>query len=226
MTAQPMTAQPMTAQPMTAQPAMVWYASYGSNMCAARLLCYLRGGVPPGARRASPGGRDRAAPKADVGWQLSGGVYFATESPVWGGGRAFYDPALPGSCAARAYLITAGQFADIAAQEMYRAPGFDLDLRLVLRTGHAELGPGRYETLLYLGDLEGHPMLTLTAPWAAHEVRWTAPSGPYLRLLAAGLQQAHAWDTDQVARYLSRLPGARGHWHPAQIVALIQPESR
>jgi hypothetical protein len=214
----------MTAQPMTAQPAMVWYVSYGSNMCAARLLCYLRGGVPSGARRGSPGGRDRGAPRADVGWQLSGGVYFATESPVWGGGRAFYDPARPGPAAARAYLITAGQFADIAAQEMYRAPGFDLDLCRVRRMGRVELGPGRYETLLYLGDREGHPMLTCTAPWAAREVRWTAPSGPYLRLLAAGLQQAHAWDADRVAGYLSRLPGARGHWHRSQIVALIQPE--
>lgn len=28
----------------------VWYVSYGSNMCAARLTCYLEGGCPPGGR--------------------------------------------------------------------------------------------------------------------------------------------------------------------------------
>lgn len=39
-----------------------------------------------------------------------------------------YDPLLPGEAAARAYLMTAGQFADVAAQEMYRKPGVDLDV--------------------------------------------------------------------------------------------------
>lgn len=215
----------MTAQPPPGQPALVWYVSYGSNMCAGRLLCYLRGGVPSGARRGCPGSRERSRPRQDVGCWLSGGVYFATESPVWGGGRAFYDPALPGPCAARAYLITAGQFADIGSQERYQAPGSDLDLRPVLRTGRVALGPERYETLLYLGDLEGYPMLTFTAPWAAAEVSWTAPSRAYLRMLAAGLAQAHDWDTPRLAHYLSRLPGARGYWDPAHISALIHPEA-
>eukprot|EP00660_Eupelagonema_oceanica_P012980 gene12980-16317_t len=37
---------------------LVWYASYGSNLSRARLMTYIRGGVPPG----------RAAEYAHKGW--------------------------------------------------------------------------------------------------------------------------------------------------------------
>ena len=203
-----------------AQPALVWYVSYGSNMCAERLGCYLAGGVPTGASRGYPGCRDRRAPLRTTRYELAGGVYFATESAVWGGGRAFYDPQLPGTAAARAYLITSGQFADITSQEMYRPTGMNIDLTAVLATGRVELGPGRYETLLYLGDLSGYPLLTFTAPWHACDVCPTAPSAPYLRMLTAGLREAYGWDNQRISRYLAGLPGARGHWTAADIAAL------
>jgi hypothetical protein len=141
---------------------------------------------------------------------------------VWGGGRAFYDIDLPTTTAARAYLITPSQFADVAAQEMYREPGGALDLRGVLATGRARLGPGRYETLLYLGDHDGHPMLTMTAPWAADSVDHTAPSAAYLRMLAAGLQEAHGWSPRRAAHYLASRPGCAGVWTAAAIIALTE----
>lgn len=59
---------------------------------------------------------------------LPGGVYFATHSPVWHRGRAFYDAALPGQAAARGWLISTQQFADITAQEIYRE-GYGADHR-------------------------------------------------------------------------------------------------
>lgn len=96
----------------------------------------------------------------------------------------------------------------------------ELHLWPVLSTGRIELGPGRYETLLYLGDLDGHPLLTFTAPWHARDVPWTVPSASYLRMLAAGLREAHGWDIHRAASYLAQLPGARGHWAPATIAAL------
>lgn len=206
---------------MTTQPERVWYVSYGSNMHAARLSCYLAGGTPSGARRRFPGCRNPRPPLRSIGCTLAGGVYFATYSPVWGGGRAFFDPALTGPAPVRAYLITAGQFADIAAQEMYRDPGADLDLGEVLATGHVELGPGRYEALLHTGYLDRYPLLTFTAPWRAADVAWTAPSAPYLRMLAAGLRQAHGWSGPRAAGYLADLPGARGHWTPAAVAAAL-----
>jgi hypothetical protein len=209
-----------TPRGMTASPLLVWYVSYGSNMCIDRLTYYLSGGVRLGARRTYPGCRDRRAPLQATGYELAGGVYFATESAVWGGGRAFYDPELPGSAAARAYLITSEQFADILAQEMSRTPGENLDLATVLAKRRVELGPGRYETLLHVGDLGEYPLLTFTAPWHAADVLWTPPSPPYLRVIMAGLRETYGWNNHRIARYLARLPGARGYWTPADIAAL------
>lgn len=211
------------------RPELVWYVSYGSNIYADRMMCYLAGGTPTGTQHTYPGCRDRRPPRRALGHHLAGGVYFATTSPVWGGGRAFYDPALTGpesiGAAARAYLITLGQFADIIAQEMYRTPGADIDLGAVLATGRTELGPGRYETLLHVGTIDGYPALTFTAPWHAHDVPWTAPSADYLRMLVGGLREAHSWSTHQAAGYLAQLPGARGHWTMATILALYHPVS-
>lgn len=151
---------------------------------------------------------------------MPGGIFFATESLVWGGGRAFYDPELPGTAAMRAYLITHQQFSDVVAQEMYGRTGEDLDLTEVLRTGRSRLGPGRYQTLIRLPHASGHPMITFTSPWSAAEVPGRAPSAAYLRNLVLGLRQTHAWPPERVARYLAEAPGARGHWDAAAVLEL------
>ena len=191
----------------------MWYVSYGSNMHADRLATYLSGGTPPGGEHTYPGARDPRPPRRDAAVWLAGGIYFATHSPVWDGGRALYDPTLPGQAAARAWLITTQQFSDISAQEMYRPPGVDLDLTTVLATGRDQVGDGRYETLLHPGDLDGYPLLTFTAPWRAAEKPGIAPSLAYLRMLAGGLIAAHGWDTDRAATYLAGLSGAAEAWH-------------
>jgi hypothetical protein len=152
--------------------------------------------------------------------EVPGAVYFATRSLVWGGGRAYYDPdARPeagggagGRALARAHLITAEQFSDIAAQEMYGEPGADLDLTEVLASGRCTLGPGRYETLVRAGTLDGLPLLTFTAPWSMTDVPWTPPAAAYLEHLRAGLREAGRWDDATIARYLAGCPGAAGHW--------------
>ncbi|MFC4961777.1 histone deacetylase [Streptomyces mauvecolor] len=200
---------------------MVWYASYGSNMLRDRLAHYIEGGRPPGAARTHPGCRDRRPPAASAPVELRGALYFATRSPVWRGGRAFYDPDADGHVLGRAHLVSAGQFADIAAQEMYRAPGADLDLGEVLSTGRAVLGDGRYETLICTGRLDGRPVLTFTAPWRMAEVAWTAPSAAYLGHLARGLLEAGIWDEDVVTAYLADCPGAAGPWTARAVAELL-----
>ncbi len=202
-------------------PQRVWYASYGSNMHLDRLSCYLVGGRPGGATWVHPGCRDHSLPARSIPVELRGTVYFATESPVWGGGRAFYDPRGAGRAPARAHLVSAGQFADIAAQEMYKEPGTDLDLTEVLTSGTAALGPGRYETLVCAGEVDGLPVLTFTAPWGVDDVSWTEPSPAYMRHLATGLLEAGAWDADTIAAYLAACPGAAGHWTAQRIKDLI-----
>lgn len=202
-------------------PERVWYASYGSNMHMDRLAAYLAGGTPPGATRSYPGCRDHRAPERSLAVELPGRLYFATESPVWTGGRGFYDPAAPGRMRGRAHLVTVGQMSDIAAQEMYQEPGADLDLSTVLRDGRDELGPGRYETLICPGTIEGIPVLTFTAPWTLQDVEVLTPSAAYLRYLAGGLLESGPWEEQDIAEYLSACPGAAGVWTPEQVRELL-----
>jgi hypothetical protein len=202
-------------------PHHVWYAAFGSNMSYTRLSYYLTGGQPPGAHWTHPGCRDPQQPRRTVPIMLPGELYFALESVVWTGGTAFYDPDGGGRTAARAYLVTAQQFSDIATQEMHRESGADVDLSEVLATGRAEMGPGRYETLVCPGLLDGHPVLTFTAPWGRDDAAWNPPSAAYLRQLAHGLAESHAWSGERIADYLSSCPGAAGHWVPDAVAALV-----
>jgi hypothetical protein len=203
----------------------LWYAAYGSNMDPARFACYLSGGRPSGASRHYPGCRDASHPRRSRPLTLPGGIYFALESRTWTGGMAFYDPLLPGSAAARAYLVTAAQFADIAAQEMHREPGQPLDLiASAVSDGSARTGPGRYETLVCPSVVEGHPVLTFTAPWRAGEVPFTPPAPAYLSTIARGLRDTHGWDATRVAGYLADLPGVAGHWEWVDLLNLPERE--
>ncbi|MEX5708938.1 histone deacetylase [Parafrankia sp. FMc6] len=200
---------------------LVWYVSYGSNLRSSRLAYYLAGGTMPGTTHVYPGCRDRRPPRATAPLLLPGSVYFALESKVWGGGMAFYDPAVPGLAAARAYLLSRQQFVDIAAQEMHREPGGDLDLTALLGAGRAVLGPGRYETVLLVGHWGPVPLLTFTAPWGLADVALTAPSGAYLDMLAAGLREGNGWPPARIAAYLAGLPGAHGVWQPDEIAGRL-----
>lgn len=215
---------PRRPEPPGTRPAAthhLWYAAYGSNMHRERLTCYLRGGRPSGGTRTYPGCRDPRAPERALPVMLPGTLYFATESPVWHGGRAFYDPDAAGETPAHAYLLTASQFSDIAAQEMYREPGTDLDLSEVLGRGRARLGPGRYETLVCPGLLDGYPVLTFTAPWRSGEVEGNAPSAAYLRHLASGLMASHGWSAARTAGFLATRPGAAARWTPERVAELV-----
>jgi hypothetical protein len=195
----------------------VWYVSYGSNMSSARLEAYLSGGVPPGGNRANPGARDATPPRRSVPVDLPGALYFAGDSPQWGGGVAFYDhDAAGGPTAARAYLVTAAQFADVAAQEMYRIPqeGDPLEEVVVqgIDGGRHHVGPGRYETLVEVGRLDGAPMLLFTSPHGIDHVEHSRPSEAYVAMLATGLHESRGWDDDQVVAYVDRV--VPGGWAP------------
>lgn len=207
--------------PGNLRPRQVWYASYGSNTHVDRLAVYLTGGRPPGGARSCPGCRDPRMPTRSVAVELTGTLYFATRSRIWGGGRAFYDARGGGRVAARAHLVSAQQFSDIVAQEMYREPGADLDLAAVLTRDRDALGPGRYETLVCPGRIDGVPVLTCTAPWGVNDVTWVCPSPGYIRFLASGLLSAGAWDAEAVAAYLAGCPGAAGHWTAHAVLALL-----
>ena len=180
----------------------VWYAAYGSNLSRARFEAYLAGGRPTGATRCYPGARDPSPPVDDRPLLLPGRIFFGWESPAWGGGIAFYDAGASGTAYARAYRITHQQFCDLAAQEMHREPGTELDLTQVLAQRRHSYGPGRYETLHLVGELEGLPVLTFTAP-PDHDLRPNAPAPAYVATIVRGLQESHGLDADQARAYLA-----------------------
>ena len=62
-------------------------------------------------------------------------------------------------------------------------------------------GPGRYETLIEVEQLDGAPMLLFTAPDGIDHVEHTQPSASYLAMLSTGLQECRGWDEREVAAY-------------------------
>lgn len=189
----------------------VWYVSYGSNMSADRFAYYLAGGLPPGGSRHNPGARDATPPARSIPVDLPGTVYFAGESPQWGGGVAFYDHETPGGAVGRAYLVTAAQFADVAAQEMHRIPQEGDPIEELVTTslpgGRHTVGPGRYETVVEVGREDDLPLLTFTAPHGADHVPHNAPTPAYVAHLRTGLREARGWDDEDVDAYLADLVG-------------------
>ena len=201
----------------------VWYASYGSNLAQERFACYLAGGTPDGAGRRMPGARDQTPPLDERPVVLPGEVFFGWESPTWGGGVAFFDAHASGRALARAYLITEEQFADVAAQEMHREPGEDIDLEHVMEHvmehGRHSLGPGRYETLHLVGDLEGDPVLTFTAR-APGDLAPNSPSEAYLATMARGIGQTHRLEREAITDYLLACPGME-EWDPEAVARVV-----
>ncbi|WP_410791483.1 histone deacetylase [Kribbella sp. C-35] len=206
----------------------VWYVAYGSNLALERFSCYLYGGRPRGGARVYPGCRDVTPPAQLAAVTAPGGLVFAGASKVWGGGSAFYNAAAPTQLAGRAYLLTLDQLADVAAQEMWREPGGAYALELAtLLPQVAEIhsaGPGRYETVVRLGELDGLPMFTVTHGTVA-ELEPVAPTASYLQWIATGLVEAHRWSRQQVVDYLQAAPGVQLGWTPGALRSVLDGDA-
>jgi hypothetical protein len=202
---------------------MVWYAGYGSNLCAARFRCYLEGGTPPGLTRRCRGARDKTPPHDDRPVTIPHSLYFAGTSG-WGGAPSFVDTVESTSTPThgRAYLIAWEQFEDVVAQENERSTTTPIglapdDLTAGFSVG---LGPGRYENLLCLGRLEGFPVVTFTSPGAMTEAQLGEPAPAYLKMLVAGLREAYEMRDDALIAYLGAAPGCS----EALVTSVLAPE--
>jgi hypothetical protein len=137
---------------------------------------------------------------------MPGRIAFAWDSPTWGGGIEFFEPGGDDVVLARAYLITAGQFADVLHQEMRREPGTDVDLTAVVRHGLHTLGPGRYETLHLAGELDDRPVVTFSAP-DIDQLGIRAPADAYVVTMARGLRNTHELSDEELVDYLATCRG-------------------
>lgn len=230
------------------RPKRVWYASYGSNLHRDRFLNYIQGGRPDGSTRTYDGCTDPTPPAADIPIRFAGArPHFALTSRVWRGGIAFIDPRKGESAQGlgRAYDITINQFDEVVAQENGLPTAFADPLKLdeVLTTGRSVLGNGSYETLLHIGDYEGAPVLTFTAPFSTRDaltksgrilrtppgtttpvrmpVMTNKPSAAYLRMIGGGLAETFDMDEVQQADYLRGCPGG-DRWTRQQMVRILR----
>lgn len=150
------------------RPAKVYYASYGSNLYHERMNIYIAGGSPNNGRTMYTGARDKAPIQGSVPVALPGSVHYAGTSTVWNGGVAFLDSEAGGKSLGRAHLITAEQFDDVVFQESNAGKPLDgakVDLNATIAQGRS-VGKGLYGTLQHVGDHNGVPVVTFTAPFS------------------------------------------------------------
>jgi hypothetical protein len=196
---------------------LVWYAAYGTNLRRERFACYLRGGRPERVGRTYAGCRDASDPRAEGTMRFAGRIAFGGESSVWTGGMAFVDCAGRGEVAARTYLITLEQLSDVVSQEIRRIPGQEIPLDVVRSGGPHGLGPGRYDTVLNLGERAGHPVVTITTS----ELPPPAPPAEgYVWTMAVGLLETFGLDGAEIADYLAKCVGMEGVWPRERLLTL------
>ena len=196
-----------------------WYVAYGSNLAAARFACYIAGGRPDGASRTYTGCRDTTSPMDDQPVEVRGELLFAGHSTVWSGGMAFYRPEVRGTVAARAYLLTADQVADVVAQETRRPVGTEFSLSSLPQGAGARVREGGYDRAVRLRDLDGIPAFTITTRRPPEP---NPPSQAYLRWVCAGLRETYDWPEETTAGYLVRCRGVRGVWSTDMLVDLAR----
>lgn len=230
------------------RPTRVWYSSYGSNLHEDRFLTYIKGGQPEGSSRTYDGCTDQNLPEGAIPIRFAGcRPHFALTSRVWGGGIAFID-AQKGETAqglGRAYNISISQFDEVVAQEngLPTKAASQVPLDEALTTGRSVIGTGSYETILHIGDYQGAPVITFTAPFSTRDattrrgyirrntldgkppvrmpVMTNKPSPAYLRMIGAGLHETFGMDEVAQADYLRGCPGGN-RWSRQQMVRILR----
>ena len=171
----------------------VWYVSYGSNMSAARFACYLEGGRPEGGSRAQPR-RPRRAPAAP---RRAGGLSPArsTSPASRRSGAAGWRSTTTRRRAPAPRAPTWSPRSSSPTSPRRRctgcpSPGDPLaEVVLGGLGGEGErhhVGPGRYETLVEVGTLDGLPMRRSPRRTGWTAVPHTAPAPAYVAMLAPG----------------------------------------
>lgn len=150
------------------RPTQVYYASYGSNLYFDRMNVYIQGGSPNGGKTVYDGARDKTPIVESIPVALPGAVHYAGNSTVWDGGVAFLDSTSRGSSLGRAHLISTGQFDDVVFAESNgnaTPDGTPVNVNATIEQGRM-VGKGLYSTLQHVGDHNGVPVLTFTAPFS------------------------------------------------------------
>jgi len=206
---------------------IVWYASYGSNLCLERFLRYIEGGKLSGTDREYTGCRDKTHPRQSRPLTIRHELFFACRSSLWNAAMGFVRES-ESDCRTlgRMYLITDEQFDQVVRQERgleAEGPRLCPDLRYMASHGKCYLNRNdpaipspadskcSYGLILNLGTDEGHPILTFTAVGAGAEMTPRAPSREYIQFIARGIQETFPDVTgEQMRAYFLESDGVRG----------------
>ena len=221
----------MTKSPNNdAWPEYTWYATFGSCLDEQRFQVYIRGGIAKNGNVAQPGCSDHTLPSEDCAIEIPYSLYFAGLSAIWHGAVAFLDPIKSTHfCKSRAYLIKTSQFWEVAGQENHwhgtpQAPHF----AEFQKQGFYDLqnpsdfvvpASGQYKRVLYCGQRDGYPVVTLTTP---HRHTDTGkPSPAYLHTMIRGLKQSSQLTDSDIAAYLMEAEGIKGSYDAAELQTVI-----
>lgn len=199
---------------------MIWYASYGSNICRERFLCYIRGGKPNGSNKRYPGCADKTLPVTDQEIMIQSELYFARSSKTWsGGGVGFLKNHFGGDSQSlgRMYLITRDQFIDVVKQETER-PQVTINFDLAIKSGdYVFLQRSWYGRIVYLGVQNGYPIFTFTGE-ADQEAN--PPDDAYLKMIIDGIREVYVFSNEEIADYFLTCDGISDRYNKEQLIEL------
>ncbi len=200
----------------------VWYVGYGSNMSSERFDYYISGGNPECIDNSYEGCRDDSDPVERKPAIINHELYFAKESPTWGGqGVAFIKPAEDKEIEtyARKYLIKREQLEDVAKQETSSDYRVNIDFDAARKRGRQVFkSPSWYGLLLHLGSDDGYPEFTITN----EEVPESNKSGEkYLKVLIEGLREIHDLSSTEIVEYLRARNGIDGNYSRKELKTLL-----
>lgn len=203
----------------------IWYACYGSNIREERFMCYISGGTPPGAVRNFKGCSDKSQPKESRKITIHREMYFAKESVTWnGGGICFLKPEEDKNfeTLGRSYLITSGQFNDLVRQELKFEGELFIDFERLIKEGSYNcMTDGRYGLLLYLGEIEGKPVVTFTSEKFL-EKEINPPNPAYLSTIIRGLKEIYRLSDEELYEYFSKKKGIIGGPIESELLEIIR----
>ncbi|MCG9971132.1 hypothetical protein [Christiangramia crocea] len=190
----------------------IWYACYGSNIREERFMCYIKGGTPPGAVRNFEGCADKTRPRQSRKIIINREMYFAKESVTWnGGGICFLRPEKDENfeTLGRSYLISSGQFRDLVRQELKFEGEILINFERLIKDGYYNcMSDGRYGLLLYLGEMEGKPIVTFTSEkFLKAEIN--QPNREYLSTIIRGLKEIYQISDDDLESYFRSKKGIK-----------------